>query len=198
MILEMLKKALEVVAGTKTVLAVAGIAIAVAVPGAFHDIPSTAVVATVTHLVTVTPTLTPLTLNLSIVIKCFGKVSSQCSSDVVRLEFPGLTDPDVDAPKENKDNLKVTKLTSDTQGRTVYELKILRPSKGGDTIIINVGINGRVVPADFKMKTIKGLDLLVTRFKCRDEPVTDPDVSRLNCSEQPSWLDRFALLLPGP
>jgi hypothetical protein len=180
----------------KTMTTVVVLGVALLGPRTFRDLPYTTLVAAVAK----SPQTAPeqiISLNLNIVIKCFAEPSRMCSRDVLKFIFPGMDLPKVEVPKDFTQNINGPNPSGpkDVQGRTRYEIQILRPLRGGDTIVTNVPINGRVVYSDLKLETIKGIDVLRIKFGCKDANVEDPFVSQLVCEEEFGWVERIASIV---
>jgi hypothetical protein len=176
-----------------------GVALGWVAPYTFTSPPSTALVATVAEPQTELSLSAPASdsipfLNLSIVIKCFAEPSYICSNNILKFQFPGMDTPQITVPEDFEQNIKgpIWLPKADRLGRTWYEIEMLRPQQGGDTIVIEVPINSRVVAADLRLETIKGEDLLPTKFKCRDERVQAPLMSQVVCVEESGLADRLA------
>jgi hypothetical protein len=192
-VLEYLKDLLNLTGTAKQIAAVVGIIGVMVAPKAFRDIPSTSLIATVSPA----EQATSFQLNLNLMLKCYAAVSAMCSRDVFELRFPGISMPAIQVPGDFQQNIQAETLsTKDSQGRNVHRVRLLRPQKGGDTMFISVGINGRVVAEDLRFQSTTGEDRLRHKFKCVEQKVPPPGVSQINCYETITWLERVLFLLP--
>jgi len=179
----------------------AGVSLLALAPGVLKALPQTVVVSTVTPITTqlATGETGPTRgLNLSFVLKCDADATKSCSTGIHKVQFPGIGLPKLSGPDDIEKRASSIRALPDRDGqnRTVYEFEVLRGLKGGETLLINIPINGIVTERDIKLFTVVSQDLLSTKFACHDVGLMSPEVSKRSCGETFGLTERLVYILP--
>jgi len=174
-------------------IAAVGVLIVSIVPSSFKQIPVMVVIATVSRV----PVPERVVMNLSIVVKCMASKDRQCGYRLWKILWPGTDVPAIRMPSSLVEGiLGPTARGFDLQGRTTYEIEMLRSLSGTDTIVIEVQINGRVDQSDLRLIDIEGKNLIDESFDCRWSEIRPPVVVQVICEEDVRLMDRVIMMLP--
>jgi hypothetical protein len=199
----------EYIFNSKTA-AFGGAALLAIAPGAFHALPQTIIVATVSSIKVTGKTLKSETANgqwlfLNLVIACRADAAKACSSGMRKIRFPAMGDVvkfvGPESIKSQKDSLLEKLDEPDIQKRIIYELELPFALKGQEAISITVPINGIVnAKQDINIVDETSKSLLTTNFDCKDLPLNSTEVreiSKNSCEERFSIFDRLVFVIPG-
>jgi hypothetical protein len=172
--------------------------------GVLQPLPQTHIVGTVNAAEVRTPPGSPAAapgfqrMTLSLVVRCSAGASKACTSTLYEMWVPGLEQPIVKGADDLEKNLQEVRTTgTDPQGRQWFVYRVLRPLRGGETLTLNVLINGKVDHSDLRLLTVLRENLIAEKFDCGTpaQGAAQP-VSNFICSETFGVLERIATLIP--